>query len=498
MKLRAIFANSGIPLWIDVASYLKEKYDWEIIYFIGSSSMKNYALGKFPDAVFHTNAEAKINSIPTACKAIKASPLDQNLILRLAQDVSVIIKMLDRNDLYGDFTLQKRLIYCHSQIMYWIGVIEFFKPDVVVFRTAPHMPFDYALYAACKIKGIKTIMFENTAFLGRILPVTSFSEGSPALKENFRNMLKKYGEDNQKSIVLSDEIKKHIETLGKSYNQSMPFPLKYKLSHYKNGHIGGNLDISFNIIKDIIKGVFVKYKDKDYLRKKFYRNIGLFKTNRLTSHYNRIAKEPDFNSPYIFVALQCEPERQTVPCGGAFINQYLMVDLLSKTIPETWKIYVKEHISQFKSYQKAYLGRSFEFYDYIVSLPNVEFVPLSYTSFDLIDASIASATVSGSVGWESVVRGRPSFLFGHAWYKDCEGVFCTSEKSRLIDAIDAIKDGYSPDRNKVLLFAKALEATSFKGAINPLIEKAGTVSHKENVSNFAESINSFMESFPAI
>ena len=494
MTIRAIFANNGIAVWVDVAAYLRDKYGWEITYFIGPERTKKYALEKFPNAVFHTNAEAKNNSIPEGCTNIKTPPLDYNLISKLASDEPIMLKMLDRNDLYGNLILQKRFLYCHSQVMYWMGILEHFKPDVVVFRNAPHMAFDYALYAVCKIRNVKTVMFEKTAFLGLIFPVTSFSKGSYTLKNKYESMLKTYEGNNQKPPLISDEIKRHFEKLEKEYDQAMPFHLRYKLNHYKSGNIGGYFTIYITILKDIIKGLLLKKKDKRYLKKKFYRNIRLFQTKRLASYYNHIAKDPDFDLPYIFVALQCEPERQTVPSGGAFMNQYLMVDLLSKTIPKTWKIYVKEHISQFKSYQKAYLGRSFDFYNYIKSLPNVEFVPLSYTSFDLIDRSVASATVSGSVGWESVVRGRPSLLFGHAWYKDCEGVFCTAERSELIKAIDAIKNGYTPDRNKVLIFANALETISFKGAINPMFEEVGIVSYEKNVTNFGESINSFMRS----
>lgn len=337
-------------------------------------------------------------------------------------------------------------------------------------------------------------MFEKTAFLCRILPVNSYAEGSLNLKKNFESRLETYELDNHKALFISDEIKKQIETVEQTYDKAMPFHLRYKLSHSRDGKIGGNFAILITIIKDIFKGLLLKYKKKNFLRKKFYRNIGLMKTKKIASYYDNIAKEPDISIPYIFVALQCEPERQTVPNGGTFMNQYLMVDLLSKTIPDTWKIYVKEHISQFKSYQNAYLGRSLEFYDYIRSLPNVEFIPLSYTSFDLIDSAMASATVSGSVGWESVVRGRPSLLFGHAWYKDCEGVFCTAEKNELIKAIDIINNGYTPDRNKVLIFAGAVEASSFQGAINPMFEEAGIISYENNVINFGESINSFMKS----
>ncbi len=88
-------------------------------------------------------------------------------------------------------------------------------------------------------------------------------------------------------------------------------------------------------------------------------------------------------------------------------------------------LYVKEHVSQFKEYQAAERSKTFDFYNKIASKANVAIVPLTYTSFELIDHANASATVSGTVGWESVVRGKPALLFGHSWYRDCKGVFVT-------------------------------------------------------------------------
>lgn len=39
-------------------------------------------------------------------------------------------------------------------------------------------------------------------------------------------------------------------------------------------------------------------------------------------------------------------------------------------------------------------------------------------SFDLINNCMAIGTVCGTVGWESIVRGKPVVLFGVAWYEN--------------------------------------------------------------------------------
>ncbi|MGD1975416.1 MAG: hypothetical protein PVG73_15220, partial [Desulfobacterales bacterium] len=202
----------------------------------------------------------------------------------------------------------------------------------------------------------------------------------------------------------------------------------------------------------------------------------------------------DMNVPYIFVALQCEPERQTCPVGGVFGNQYLMVDLLSKVLPHGWMLYVKEHVSQFKEYQAAERSKTLDFYDRIAAKPNVEFVPLSYTSFELIDHAQASATVSGSVGWESIVRGKPSLLFGHSWYQDCRGIFVTHTIEDCREAIRQIQNGFQIDRRELICFAKVVESCSVRGYIDKFYGKMNIVSSEENAKNLARALHEFTSS----
>ena len=168
-----------------------------------------------------------------------------------------------------------------------------------------------------------------------------------------------------------------------------------------------------------------------------------------------------------------------------------MIDLLSKLVPEGWKIYVKEHVSQFKDYQAVERSKPVEFYNMIASMPKVELVPLNYTSFELIDSAKASATVSGTVGWESVVRGKPALLFGYSWYKDCKGVFVTHTIEDCKKAIRTIKNGYTIDMNEVRCFAKVVESCSLRGYIDKLYDKINLISVEDNVENLARAIHEF-------
>ena len=441
------------------------------------------------EAIYHTNGQAIKNQAPEGCEAFLNTPLDSRLLSGLSCHESIFMKMMDRYNFNGSFTYLERIFTYHSQIIYWKGVLDHFTPDIVAFRTAPHWGFDYALYALCRVLDIPTIMFERTCLPGFVFPVRSFEEGS----EIIRNAYSKALEVNEKQeITLTPDTAAHLETLSESYDQAMPFHEKFKSKHFMNeGDVGRPLSILWLVVKSLVKGL-LKKKDLTHLRKRYHKNMGRFKKKKLLTYYHRLAKTVDLSIPFVFVALQCEPERQTCPVGGMFSNQYLMIDLLSKIVPDNWKIYVKEHRSQFKTYQAVERAKTNQYYDKIASMPKVELVSLTYTSFELIDRAKAAATVSGTVGWESVVRGCPALLFGHSWYKDCEGVFAISTVEDAKEAVRKLKNGYKVNTDKVKCFAQVVEGYSVKSFIDKVYEKMKTVPSKTNVENLAQAIHEFI------
>jgi hypothetical protein len=494
MSKRALFAHTFLKFWIDVAAKLRDNYDWEICYFVGKGRHKEKALELFPHSVFHTKAMLGKCHVPESCKAVVPSPLDKDLLSAMSSHESIFLKMMDKSNYDGALTYKQRIATYHFQLMYWKGVLQHFKPDVIVFSIAPHLGYDYVLYGLSRVMRIPTVMFERTSLPGYIYPVTSFEDRSELINREYTEALLK--NRNQK-ISLTPEVASHLEDLLKPYDQAMPFHQKYKLNYYKLNHykkggaLGGTVPLYLRIAAGFLIAHLIKKGSSRFLRKRYYKNIGHLKKKKLLAYYQKMAKAVDLTVPYVFVALQCEPERQSCPCGGAFTHQYVMIDLLSKVIPREWKIYVKEHPFQFKAYQMAERAKSFEFYDLIASMPNVSLVPLTYTSFELIDRAKASATVSGSVGWESVARGKPTFLFGHSWYKDCKGIFVTHTVEDCKKAIRKIENGYKVNSEEVKCFAQVVANCSVRGYIDRVYSKMNIITPEENVANLAKAIHEF-------
>ena len=163
-------------------------------------------------------------------------------------------------------------------------------------------------------------------------------------------------------------------------------------------------------------------------------NKQLIKLIRLNIYYNKLVNiNLDLNHPYIFVGFHMQPEKTSQPMGGEFDNQLMMVKVLSESVPEGWKVYVKEHPNQFNV--KKVPNRHYRdklMYDLLHRMDNVELVPLEIDSIDLINNSQMVATLTGTMGWEAITRNIPAIVFGDTYYMSCRA-------TRVVRDVDSCK-----------------------------------------------------------
>jgi capsule polysaccharide export protein KpsC/LpsZ len=169
-----------------------------------------------------------------------------------------------------------------------------------------------------------------------------------------------------------------------------------------------------------------------------------------------------------------------------------MVDLLSKCVPEGWSVYVREHPVQFKTIgSRGECSRTIDFYDDLASLSNVKLLPIPASNIDLIDHSEAVATVTGTGGWEALLREKPVLVFGYAWYKDCKGVFYTPTEETCRSALSKIQAGYKVDKKYIWLYLYVLEQVCIKAYLDFDYQKLAGISYEENVSVLKNIIHNF-------
>ena len=126
---------------------------------------------------------------------------------------------------------------------------------------------------------------------------------------------------------------------------------------------------------------------------------------------------------YVYVPLHLQPEMTTCALGGKYDDQALLLEDLRQWLPDDIWIFIKENPKQGKRFPPAAsrLYRNKRFFQRISALKRVRFVPQEHSSAELIQGSEFVATVTGTAGFEALLRGKQCLVFGRAWYRKFSG-----------------------------------------------------------------------------
>jgi len=478
--------------WYDVAAQLSEM-GADIVYWIGDTNTHTKMIAQLSDIPFHDTFDATRGIPAQAYSDATIPPPDNELMEAMSGCEAQTLKMLDRLGEPKIFAYYERVRHYHRILGYWDYILKTTKPDGVIFTTAPHTGYDFVLYSLCKHHGIKTTLFEKTPIPGLVVPVARFEEGNPSIRKRATEIMASEGD-----ISLSAQSEKYLEGVLGDHGTGAPIHFQNKIKKtYPMNSVPKEL---YRIFRNVYKRSYEKYPFRKLESPGMTRLQDLVKTysekwtiKKLHAHYQVLCSQPDLSKPFILVALQCQPERAACPSGAFYAHQELMVAQISACAPDGWQVYVKEHPSQFKPYQKPARTKTLEFYDDINVLPNVTLIPTSIDTFKLIDNAKAVATVSGSVGFEAAVRGTPSLSFGYAWYRGTEGIFRVMNREDLVHAIKKIRDGYRVDARNTRVFIKALEEKAMRGYLGWIYKEHAGVDEKENIKSIALAIQNILQ-----
>lgn len=139
--------------------------------------------------------------------------------------------------------------------------------------------------------------------------------------------------------------------------------------------------------------------------------------------------QPDWSRRFVYFPLQLQPEMTTSALGGPFKDQALAIESLARILPDDVAIYVKENPKQ-GAYQRGPM-----FFHRLRRIPNVVFMASHTSTHELTARSEFVASISGTVGWEAVRKGKPALVFGPTWYADFPGVQRWREGLRFEDIV---------------------------------------------------------------
>ncbi len=489
---------------LEIVYSMAESHSWEPVYWTTSLKNEKEIKEKFPDSIVHESFCAIRGIPPLEYKDIELVSLDQPFLKEMLFCEAIALRMMDKMDPQNIFSFRERLNLYYFHLKYWLTVLKYHNPEIVVFNNVPHCIYDYILYALCQKRGIETRIFGFTSLSYLCVTTRNIYEESQASL-----LYKKLLKNEEYKFTLSTELEEDMEKIKKTeYSKVLSPSIKPIYSFIEDLRNPENSLLQmvynfFNEVKSLVGSL--RLPDKQTYFKQTGRRIdyGSYISNfkyqlsrgkakrrkkMLLSYYNKFVVRPDFKKPYVYVSLHYQPELTTSPLGDFFVYQLLMIDMLSKVLPEGWHIYIKENILQFAPRFYGESSRSIEFYDDLRSLDNVSFVSLNTSPYELIDNASAVATIAGTTGFESIVRETPVLTFGHAWYNGCEGVFYVQTAKECKEVFEKIRKGYKVDYEKVKLFMHAVEKTSIRGFLYSKEKGNTNISYEENLQAFTDSL----------
>jgi len=170
---------------------------------------------------------------------------------------------------------------------------------------------------------------------------------------------------------------------------------------------------------------------------------------------------------YLYYPLHISPEYSTLVQGGMLQDQLVIIELLAKSVPADWIIYVKEHPQTILSRL-----RPRDFFKKLKRIPNVEIAPIDSNTHNIISNSEMVATITGTSGLEAVLRGKPVVGFS-----DYINVFDGMDLSAKISDLNKLPYLISTEFDRIKLIHNNERARRVKLFLTAMLNNSFWVTH---------------------
>ena len=136
------------------------------------------------------------------------------------------------------------------------------------------------------------------------------------------------------------------------------------------------------------------------------------------------AAEADLKDPFVFFPLHLQPEATTLVRGQFFQDMLAVVRNLALSLPVGYRLVVKEHDVMFGR-------RAVGFFRELQRMPNVVIISPYASGPALVRKAAAIAVVTGTVGWDGILLGKPVVVMGESFFAPYKGVAHVTDPTRL-------------------------------------------------------------------
>lgn len=416
-----------------------------------------------------------LGGIPPNIDISKYPPPGADLIGKLYKAESLVLTMMNKNYRYDKMCVDERRRLYYDILRYWYGKIRETDPNIIIYSSIPHAVYNYIIFEIARLLKIKTIMFQDTWVSDRVMVFNNFWNGNAEIKR----AIEKDRNNNFQLDDLDDDIKKYYLWQKNPKADTTPcYILKKEERRIKRKKSW----------KKKLKPIRLAIKNREFF-KKIYRYFTRPYRDNLKKDYEKLQTKPDLNNKFIYVPLNHQPEATSCPLGDMFVDQILMIEILSASLPSNWAIYVKEHPNQWNNRGVNFSSSRYKgYYEKIAKIKGVKIIPINISTYDLINKSQLIANVNGTAGWEAIMRNKAVMAFGYPWYIEAPGVFKVKDIKTCQEVINKVKFGFKISDQDVISYLKNFGEITIHGRIGVGEVVPTKLTDKENANNILNKI----------
>ena len=281
-----------------------------------------------------------------------------------------------------------------------------YQPDCVFFVSSPHQIESWIKARVAELLSIKVLIIHKAPLPGRKYVMEGLGR-TPELCNINSDICNE----------TSNEVDEFVSKVQSDYRIAIPDYEKKRLKRNKGKY--------FNFKQELLRW----WKKPHFIYNKY----------KCYQRYKELSIKPEFNKKVITFFLHYQPERTTLPEGYGFTQQIIAIKALRMAVPDDTEILVKEHPSTFTNQCNPKVRHS-SLYDSINRIKGVSLVNLDITPFELIDKSILVGTITGNVGVEALIRGKPVVYFGVSVIQDFKWAHSYVNQKELVNFINNINE----------------------------------------------------------
>ncbi len=391
-------------LFVEVGKVLRQKYNLDIMHVRNLGSINGENVFQFENLI-----EKKWNNIDISY--LNLSNLEKEY------PCCDFMRTLYSEREYSYFPKYYRLkpVSYEEQLKYLVGCFLVFEElleqnniDCFFSELITGLP-DGVLYAICKKRGIQYISLRSSKLLPGIIICDQDFDLPTGMLDVYKSFL-------QSGIPAEyhDLAKSHINDLKSKImmpNYMRVTGKKYKLMNSKR------LLNSISVLragKNRINSIStLKHPFRTPVFWNIFRFINIWHTRKNKSRWFCEKLPPE--EKYFVYPLHYEPEASTFIRAFPFTDQMHVIQQIAKALPLGITLIVKEHRGN-QGYRKSGFYRELQY------LPNVRLVPPEMENNYLVSNSIGIITLTGRMGWESLVLGKPVIALGSTFWTFFEEV----------------------------------------------------------------------------